>query len=252
MTAARLGLVVACAAILAACAGPEAAGLRDHDSGSRLRVAAAAEASGQTDVALSMYASAAAAEPGRADVQARFAAALARSGNIAQAEQVLDRAIERRPSDPALLLQLGRLRLRSGAAAQALEIFERLIATAPRNAEALGGRGVALDLLGHHVEAEQSHRRALSLVPDSIATANNLAMSLLLNGRPAEATAILEPLARRSSAPPRVTANLAIAQAASGNRDGARALLERPRGAGDIDAILGALSGGVPAVTSPI
>lgn len=252
MTAARPGLVVACVAILVGCAGPEAAGLREHDSASRLRVAAAAEASGQTDVALSMYAAAAAGEPDRAEVQARFAAALARSGNLAQAERVLDRAIERRPGDAALLLQLGRLRLRSGAAAQALDIFERLVAAAPRNAEALGGRGVALDLLGNHAEAEQSHRRALSLAPDSVAMANNLAMSLLLGGRPAEAAAILEPLARRPSAPPRVAANLAIAQAASGDRNGARSLAEGPGGAGAIEGILEALSGVAPAVPSRI
>lgn len=247
MNRALSSLAVSCAALLAACAGPQSAGTRDYDAASRLRVAAAAEASGQTDVALSMYAPAAAAEPGRAEVQARFAAALARSGNLAQAEQVLTRAIERRPDDPALLTQLGRLRLRSGATAQALEVFGRLLAAAPRNAEALDGHGVALDLLGRHAEAERNHRAALALAPDSLGTANNLAMSLLLAGRPGEAVAILEPLARMPAAPPRVVANLAIARAASGDREGARTLLsargsEGPGNSEGVDAVVQALS----------
>jgi Flp pilus assembly protein TadD len=233
--------------LLVSCGGPQSAGTRDYDGASRLRVAAAAEASGQTDVALSMYASAAAAEPGQADVQGRFATALARSGNTAQAEQVLNRALERRRDDPMLLAQLGRLRLRSGAAAQALEVFGRLLAAAPRNADALEGQGIALDLLGRHAEAEQSHRAALALAPESVGTANNLAMSLLLAGRPEAAAAILEPLARLPRAPPRVIANLAVARAASGDHDGARSLLDGHSGSGDIDAIAAALSRGAEA-----
>lgn len=240
--------ILASLLLLAACGTPQLAGPRDYDAASRLRVAAAAEASGQTDVALSLYASAAAADPGQADVHARFAAALVRSGNLAQAEQVLARAIERKGNDPVLLTQLGRLRLRSGATPQALELFERVLAATPRHAGALAGQGVALDLLGRHAEAERSHRAALALAPDSIGTANNLAMSLLLTGRAADAVALLEPLARLPLAPPRVAANLAIARAASGDLNEARTLLNRPGGAGGpggsagIDAIVEALT----------
>jgi Flp pilus assembly protein TadD len=238
------GLAVICCALLAACAGTQTATTREHDAGSRLRVAAAAEASGQGDLALSMYAAAAAAEPGRADLQARFARALLRHGKPAQAEQVLNRALERHRDDPALLTQLGRLRLRSGMAAEALALFERVIAAAPRTAEALDGKGVALDLLDRHAEAERSHRAALALAPGNLSTANNLAMSLLLAGRPAEAAAILEPLAQLPNAPARVSTNLAIARMASGDRDGARQLLEARGGTGDLDAMVEALLGG--------
>jgi Flp pilus assembly protein TadD len=229
--------------LLAACAGTPPVGTRDQDNASRFRVAAAAEASGQADIALSMYAAAAAAEPNRAEVQARFASALSRNGNVAQAEQVLSRAIVRQRDDPVLLAQLGRLRLQSGAAAEALEVFGRLLNATPRNIDALDGRGVALDLLGRHAEAEQSYRAALALAPDSLRTANNLAMSLLLAGRGAEAAAILERLARFPAAPPRVLANLAVARATMGDRDGAESLLRGSGGNGDVDAIIQALSG---------
>jgi hypothetical protein len=70
----RCGLLLA-AGVLAACADE---GLREPDAASRMRVAASAEASGQMDIALSMYGAAAAGDPNNAEAQARFAAALMR------------------------------------------------------------------------------------------------------------------------------------------------------------------------------
>ena len=97
-----------------------------------------------------------------------------------------------------------------------------------RSVEALDGRGVALDLMGRHPEAQDSYRRAQALAPNSISVANNLGLSLLLDGRPDEARAVLEPLARRSDAPQRVTANYAISLAATGVEAAARAVLGDP------------------------
>ncbi|WP_198369972.1 tetratricopeptide repeat protein [Roseomonas rosulenta] len=177
------------------------------------------------DVALSMYGSAAAREPDNAEAQARFAAALMRAGNRAQAEQVLAAAVARRPDDGRLLLELAKMRLRGGAAGEALGLFDRVLARDSRNVPALDGRGVALDLMGRHPEAQDSYRRAQAVAPDSISVANNLGLSLLLDGRPDEARAVLEPLARRSDANQRVTANYAIALAATGDEAAARNVL---------------------------
>jgi Flp pilus assembly protein TadD len=219
----RYAALLLAAGTLAACANPGE--VRDPDTASRLRVASAAEANGQMDVALSMYGSAAARDPNNAEVQARFAAALMRAGNRAQAEQVLAAAVQRRPDDPRLMLELGRMRLRSGAAGEALGLFDRVLARDARSVPALDGRGVALDLMGRHPEAQESYRRAQALAPDSISVANNLGLSLLLDGRPDEARAVLEPLARRADANQRVTANYAVALAATGDEAAARSVL---------------------------
>ena len=227
---------------LAGCAGGSSASLREPDRESRLRVAAVAEASGQTDIALSIYAAAAAAEPGKAEAQAHFAAALLRAGDTARADEVLSRALSRHPDDPALLNQLGRLRLRTEATEAALSLFDRLLASVPRNASGLDGRGVALDLLGRHAEAQQSYRAALAVAPSSITAGNNLAMSLMLTGRPAEARELLQVLARRSGAPPRVAVNLAVARAAAGEQEGSAALADQMGGGADLDSMLGALA----------
>ena len=217
-------LVLACllGLLLAGCATD---GIREPDAASRMRVAAVAESQGQMDVALSMYGAAATREPDNAQAQLRFAGALVRTGNRTQAEQILAAAVERRPNDGALVLQLGRMRLRSGQAGEALTLFDRILASNSRSVEALDGRGVALDLIGRHPEAQESYRRAQALAPNSIAIANNLGLSLLLDNRPDEARAVLEPLAPRPDATERVTANYAIALAATGDVAAARTML---------------------------
>lgn len=232
MIPSRLPLVML-AALLAGCASD---GLREPDAASRMRIASHAEAMGNTDIALSMYGAAAASDPDNAEAQARFAAALVRAGNQAQAEQVLAAAVQRRPNDRALLVQLGRMRLRTGAAGEALGLFDRVLASDARNVPALDGRGVALDLMGRHPEAQDSYRRAQAIDPESISVANNLGLSLLLDGRPDEARAVLEPLARRADATQRVTANYAISLAATGDEAAARNVLGGEAG-GDLHAL---------------
>lgn len=208
--------------LLAGCATE---GSRPADSSSRLHVASVAESQGLTDVAISMYAATAAREPDNAQAQSLLAASLLRAGNRTQAEQVLAGAVQRMPNDRMLLVQLGRMQLSSGKAGEALNLFDRVLARDARNVGALDGRGVALDLMGRHPEAQESYRRAQALDPNSVAIANNLGLSLLLDNRPDEARAVLEPLARRPDATARVTANYAISLAATGDVAAAQNLM---------------------------
>jgi len=204
---------------------PQQETIRNPDTASRLRVAAAAEAAGQQDVALSMLGAAAAAAPSNLEVQARHAASLGRAGMMEEAEQVLTSALQRSSRDPSLILALGQLRVRMGASAEALTLFDQVLARLPQSVPALNGRGVALDLLGRHSEAQQSYRTAQAVEPANLATANNLAMSLMLDGQASEAVSILSGLSQRAGAPPRVATNLGIAQAASGDAASAQATL---------------------------
>jgi Flp pilus assembly protein TadD len=239
------------AALLTSCAGNEADSvvLRAPDTASRLRVAAAAAASGQTDIALSMYGAAAEAAPDNVEAQARFASLLIRAGKPELADQVLSQALGRKPSDPTLLLWLGIHRLETGAAGEALQIFDRLVGDRPHDVAALNGRGIALDLANRHADAQQTYREALQVAPSDLRSANNLAVSLLLDGRPAEARAVLLPLAHGAGVPPRLLNNLAIAQAAAGDVPGAEASLAGRPGAEDIRALATAF-GAPPAIAA--
>ena len=96
-------------------------------------------------------------------------------------------------------------------------------------------------MAGRHGDAQESYRRALAASPGLVAANNNLGMSLLLSGRAADAVAVLEPLASRPDAPARVRNNLAVAQAAAGDRNRARAMLSQREGADDLDGLVSAL-----------
>lgn len=220
---------------------------RDMSTATRLRVAEAAENSGNWDMAASLYLAAATAEPGRADIQARLASALARGGNLPRAEEVLNRALERHPNDAALNIQLGRLRLRTGAAEQALTVFDRVLQRQPNNADALDGRGVALDLLDRPSEAQQAYAAARAIAPNDLRIASNLAFSLLLEGRAREARDILEPFASRNDLPSRARTSLAIARAMTGDRDGAMSLLGTGVTREDLDQLVAGLPNSRPA-----
>ncbi|MGG5817306.1 SPOR domain-containing protein [Falsiroseomonas sp. HW251] len=158
----------------------------------------------------------AAAAPNDLNAQARFAAALARAGEPAMAEQVIVAALLRSPDHPALTRELARLRLRGGQPQVALALFDQAARIEP-GAEAEEGRGLALDMIGRHDEAQAAYRAALALAPNRVAVQNNLAMSLILTGRVQEALAVLEPLSQRPDAPARVANNLAIARSMAGD-----------------------------------
>lgn len=198
---------------LAACAG--GAGRNGADVASRLRIASVAEASGQTEVAMSVLSSLASTAPDNADVQARYARALARAGSIHEAEGVVSQALRRKPGDPVLLLELGRIRLLEGRAAEAAEAFAAVNASRPRELAATLGRGIAQDLLGQHQEAQASYRAVLASDPQNLPALNNLALSMVLSGDAGGAVPLLQRLATRNDAPARVRNNLSVAQAAA-------------------------------------
>jgi Flp pilus assembly protein TadD len=207
---------------LGACADGSA-GRRGADFASRLRIASVAEASGQTEVAMSVLSSLASTAPDNVDVQARYARALARAGNVQEADAAASQALRRKPGDPVLLLELGRIRLLEGRAAEASEAFAAVAASRPWELGAVLGRGIAQDLLGHHPEAQANYRAVLAADPQNLPALNNLALSMVLAGDAGGAVPVLQRLATRSDAPARVRNNLSVAQAAV-NEEGARGI----------------------------
>lgn len=204
--------------LLASAAGCAGSGQRGSDVASRLRIASVAEASGQTEVAMSVLASLAATAPDNVDVQARHARALARSSRVPEADAAISQALRRKPGDPVLLLELGRIRLLEGRAAEAAEAFGAVLASRPRELSATLGRGIAQDLLGQHPEAQGSYRAVLAADPQNLPALNNMALSMVLAGDPGAAVPVLQRLSTRGDAPARVRNNLSVAQAAANEK----------------------------------
>ena len=144
----------------------------------RLQVAEAADASGDSELAISMYTEAAASEPANIALQLRCADALARYGKITQARQMLTERLRSNPGQPDLIRALALIDLVAGQPAQAIAGLDQVLAANPADIRALVDKAVALDLQGQHAAAQAIYQAgARDSRPMMRPTRNDLAMS---------------------------------------------------------------------------
>jgi Flp pilus assembly protein TadD len=86
-----------------------------------------------------------------------------------------------------LAYNLGRNALQAGRAEEAIEQFKKSIALDEENYFAFKGLGIALAKLNNFKEAEKAQRRCIEINPDFADAHNDLATTLMLQGRAAEA-----------------------------------------------------------------
>jgi Flp pilus assembly protein TadD len=216
--------VIACAG-LTACTSMSTQHQPALTAGARLQVAEAADTAGDSDLAISMYTAAAASEPSNITLQLRCADALARNGKVSQARQILTEKLRSNPNQPDLVRALAMIDLIAGQPTQAIAGLDQILASNPGDVRALVDKGVALDLQRQHAAARAIYRQVLATTPDDAATRNNLAVSLMMEGRNREALETLGPMQDADNSPPRLRVNLGILYAASGNAERSRQLL---------------------------
>jgi Flp pilus assembly protein TadD len=118
-------------------------------------------------------------------------------------------------SDPQRLRAgLAALNILAGDPESALREYGKLLAAKPDDMRYVVDKAVALDLLGHHDEAQLLYRRALSVLPDDPAVISDLALSLLLSGKRAEASSVIAPLRDADDLLPRLRNNVDVILAA--------------------------------------
>jgi tetratricopeptide (TPR) repeat protein len=86
--------------------------------------------------------------------------------NLDQARDMIQRALDQRPNDGAIMDSLGWVLLRLGDKHHAVQLLERAAELSPDDPAITGHLGDAYWELGRHVEAEDQWRRALVLSPD--------------------------------------------------------------------------------------
>lgn len=211
-------------------------------SESSLRVARAMRAAGDPAAALPIYRSLTANLAPDAPLKIELADVLMEARLVDEAMGVYAAA----PGNARAQLGLARAQFALGQPAKALPYAERAAALAPRDAQVQNLRGVVLDRLGRHAEAQASYRAVLAVAPQSVAARTNLALSLALTARYAEALEILEPIARSANATARDRQNLAFVYGLKGDTAAARALgrLDLDEKAADANADFLALAGG--------
>lgn len=201
------------------------------DDQTRLKLAAATRAGGDVVGSLAILRVVAEQSKDNVEAQLAYARALVDAGRDREALAVASRVQSRRPDGDAATLLIARLQLRLGEPDAALAGYRQAVAADRSNVAAWRGLGVAQAATGDLSGAEASFRSALSFAPGDAAARNDLALTLALTNRPAEAVSMLRELSRENDAP-RIRHNLALAYAVAGERSRAVALLAPEVGEG--------------------
>jgi tetratricopeptide (TPR) repeat protein len=86
--------------------------------------------------------------------------------NLAQAREMIEKAVQRRPNDGAMVDSLGWVMLRQGDTADAVKTLERAVELEPEDASINGHLGDAYLAAGRKLEAAYQWRRALTFNPE--------------------------------------------------------------------------------------
>jgi Flp pilus assembly protein TadD len=237
-----LRLSVGACSTLVACTSIDGQRRPTLSAEARLEVAEAADAAGDSDLAISMYTAAAAREPSNIDLQLRCADALARNGKVDQARALLTERLRTSSRQPDLIRTLALIDLVAGQPAKAIAGFDQVLATNPADTRALVDKAVALDLQGQHAAAQAIYRQVLATAPDDAATRNDLAVSMMLQGQSRQALETLASLQDADTSPPRLKVNLGILYAATGDGARSRQLLGNRVSDGDLSKLTHALT----------
>lgn len=210
--------------ILSGCAGDLGRfGVTRPDS--TLSIASRAADAGDYETSARLYRQAFDANPKSIDALAGLGRSYAGLGQFARGEQALLEAKLRRPRDPTVLLELARVQLGAGKAEEALANLDTALDLAPNDVAIITARGIALDRLSRHAEAQENYRLGLARDPTDFALLSNLGLSLGLAGLPFEGIRILRELVRDTAADANTRGNLALVYGLAGREREAAATL---------------------------
>ena len=181
-----------------------------EQGGAALRLARAARDVHDYPAAINLYRSVITANPADTDTVVELGLTQLEAGQIAEGVATFQTVPTGSKSELKAQLGLARASLMQSQPATALAYADRAVAINAHSTAALVGRGVALDLLGRHAEAQTSYRGLLQIDPRDIPARSDLALSLAITGGFSEAIAIMPPIARAPTAPPRLRQTLAL------------------------------------------
>ncbi len=208
---------------LAGCGGPiEREFSRSTPS---LNVADAALRGGSAQVALQVATGVLSSSPNNAEALTIQGDALTMLGRPDQAATSYEQALRSDKDMIRAKIGLGRLKLGNDPAT-AERLFLEVLSKDPRDTTALNNLGIARDLQGQHAGAQSAYQQALGVAPDLHAAQVNLALSLAMSGKGAQAIPLIQPLASQPSATRKLRHDYAAVLAMSGRRAEAEAILQ--------------------------
>ncbi len=191
------------------------------DSGSALRLARATRSAGDLASAVQIYRKLIANNSVGADIEVELGDVLLESGSPDDAIDIYSQVEAKAPARLSAALGLTRAYIALGEPTKALGFADEARRLGPKDPRMLVDRGVALDSLERHAEAQDCYRTVLAATPRHISARNDLALSLALSGQYDEAITIISPLARSSSATPKLRENMAVIYGLKGDAENA-------------------------------
>jgi Flp pilus assembly protein TadD len=159
-------------------------------------------------------------------------------GNTAAAETDYRRALAIDGKLDAARMGLAKIWLGTDAV-QAERMLLEVIGHDAHNTAALNNLGVARDLQGKHLEAQEAYHQALQYQPGLASAQENLGLSLALSGKPQEGAAMLDQLAKAGGTNDRKARDdLAVALTLSGRTGEAGQVLQEELSAPDVTKAL--------------
>jgi Flp pilus assembly protein TadD len=176
------------------------------------------------------------ANPKDADAALAYGQALRASGQRAQAAAVLEQATIAHPGNKALLAGYGRALADNGNSQAAFDVLSR--AHSPDNPDwrILSVQGTALDKLGKHEEARRYYGSALRIVPDEPSVLSNLGLSYMLTRDLPKAEETLRRAYANARADARVRQNLGLVVGLQGRFAEAEAIVKADLPADEAEA----------------
>ncbi|MBU2865841.1 tetratricopeptide repeat protein [Pacificibacter marinus] len=223
----RLLTLVLFALSLSACSLSMPAGTGGSASGGSetLRLAQATSEAGDNETAARLFEKVLVSEPNSVPALLGAGNSYARMGQNSRAGAVLLRAHELAPNNTEALTTLGRVYLAQHQSEAAIEAYDKALRIDPRNVSALTGKGVALDTLSRHKQAQGVYEDGQTYYPTNFILRSNYALSLAISGDILRGTAILQELVKDPAAAPYVRGNLALVYGLDGRDNDARATL---------------------------
>lgn len=142
------------------------------------------EADGRDDRAALLYQRAHEAYPLAAAPLLGWGALANRIGAYDEAVTILEAALTARAGDREVRRNLGVALIGLDRGHDALRVFERLLAEDSSQAADWNGKGMALDLIDRHPEAQIAYRSGLGIAPDHAELSRNLQLSLAADTDP--------------------------------------------------------------------
>lgn len=197
-----------------------------------MRIATASRSAGDYGNAINLYRHAAQMEPSNPGPLVALGDTLFDMGKPDDAIINYNAALKSAPKNPVALRGLAKAYLKTGRPDLAASPLATAYIDTPDDPKLLQLIGVADDFIGQHAHAQNRYRQGLKIAPTDRSLITNLALSLALSEKYAEAIDVLRPIALAPNATPHERQTLALIYGLEGDEKAARDLARR-----DLDAV---------------